>query len=323
MIGADKEVPPMRVLLATDGSRSADRARDLTASLPWPDGTVIRVVSGLEPRGDLFGAPWVLPTADDLDRMEEELLRHVNDTLDDAERRLAKPGISVERLILRDRPGTAVVEEARAWGADLIVLGNRGHSRIGTMILGSTSAEVVDHAPCPVLVARDDVLAEIVLAEDGSPGARLAERVLTDWRVFHATPVGVLSVAETGIPWNAGMAAGLYDEVMASYWKDVETARGQVHELAEATAQRLRVEGIAATAHVREGDAAHEIVEYAREKPHRMVVMGSRGHTGLARLVLGGVARNVLTHAPGSVLIVRENAAVHPDEPAREAVAAG
>lgn len=312
----------MRVLLATDGSRSADRARDLTSSLPWPDGTIIRVVSGVEPRGDLFGAPWVLPTSDDLDRMEDDLLRHVNDTLDDAERRLTRPGVSVERLILRERAGTAIVEEATAWEADIIVVGNRGHSRIGTMILGSTSAEVVDHAPCPVLVARDDVLAEIVLAEDGSPGARLAEHVLTDWRVFHATPVAVLSVAETGVPWNTGMAAGLYDEVMASYWKDVDAARASVHELAEATADRLRTEGVAATAHVREGDAAHEIVEYAREKPHRMVVMGTRGLTGITRLVLGGVARNVLTHAPGSVLVVRENAAVHPEKPAAEAATA-
>ena len=36
------------------------------------------------------------------------------------------------------------------------------------------------------------------------------------------------------------------------------------------------------------------------------IVMGTRGHTGLARLILGSVARNVLLHAPCSVLIVRE-----------------
>ena len=34
--------------------------------------------------------------------------------------------------------------------------------------------------------------------------------------------------------------------------------------------------------------------------------MGTRGHTGLARLILGSVARNVLVHAPCSVLTVRE-----------------
>lgn len=303
----------MRVLLATDGSRSADRARDLTACLPWPDGTMIRVVSGLEPRGDLFGAPWVIPTAAELDQLEDDLLRHVNDTLDDAVGRLERPGITVDRLILRDRAGTAIVEAAREWGADLVILGNRGHSRIGTMLLGSTSAEVVDHAPCPVLVARDDQVGEIVLAEDGSPGARLAEHVVTDWRAFRSMPVSVISVAQTGVPWNAGMAAGLYDEVMASYWKDVDAARASTGELAERTAARFRAAGIAAFGHAREGDPAHEIVEFATSRPHPLIVMGSRGHGGLARLLLGGTARNVLAHAPGSVLIVRENATVRPE----------
>lgn len=303
----------MRVLLATDGSRSADRARDLVARLPWPDGTVIRVVSGLEPRGELFGAPWVIPTAAELDQLESDLLRHVNDTLDDAERRLARPGVTIERLILRDRPGTAIVEEGGVWGADLIVLGNRGHSRIATMLLGSTSAEVVDHASCPVLVARDAEVGEIVMAEDGSPGARLAEHAITDWRVFRSMPVSVISVAQTAVPWNAGMAAGLYDEVMTSYWRDVDQARANVRELAETTAGRFRAAGIAAFGHVREGDPAHEIVEFSKTRPHPMIVMGSRGHTGLSRLLLGGTARNVLAHAPGSVLVVRESAVVRPE----------
>jgi nucleotide-binding universal stress UspA family protein len=191
------------------------------------------------------------------------------------------------------------------------------------MILGSTSAEVVDHAPCPVLVARDATIEGVILAEDGSPGARLAEHVLTDCPAFHGFPLTVLSVAQTGVPWNTGMAAGLYDEVMASYWRDVEQARVGVRELSEATAHRMRVAGIAAVADVREGDAAHEIIEFARAHPHQLIVMGSRGYTGLARLVLGGVARNVLTHAPGSVLIVRENVTVRPDAALEEAVAGG
>ncbi len=54
-----------------------------------------------------------------------------------------------------------------------------------------------------------------------------------------------------------------------------------------------------------EGDPAAEIVRFATERLTGTIVMGTRGHTGLARLLLGSVARNVLVHAPCSVLIAR------------------
>jgi nucleotide-binding universal stress UspA family protein len=296
----------VRVLFATDGSRSADRARDLLARLSWPVGTSFCVVCALEPRGELFAAPWMMPAAGELDSVESELLRHADVTLDDAVRTLEMPGRTVERLTLRGRPASAIVEEARAWIADLLVLGNRGHGPIASMVLGSVSAEVVDHAPCPVLVVRDKEIASIVFAEDGSPGAARAALALRTWPVFRGLPVDVVSVAETAVPWNAGMAAGLYDEVMVSYAQDVESAFESTRDLAERSSDELLLAGVAATAHVLEGDPAHEIVEFARARPKSLVLVGTRGHGGLARLVLGSVARNVLLHAPGSVLVVRE-----------------
>jgi nucleotide-binding universal stress UspA family protein len=296
----------VRILFATDGSRSADRARDLVARLPWPDGTEFNVVCALEARGELFAAPWMAPSPPELDSVEAELLRHADVTLDDAERTLERPGRVVERLTLRGRPGSAIVEEARAWKADLLVLGNRGHGPIASMVLGSVSAEVVDHAPCPVLVVRDDEITSVVFAEDGSDGASRARRVLATWPILEGLPVDVVSVAETAMPWSAGMAAGLYDEVVASYARDVEAARESTRELAHRSADDLRAAGLAAVPYVLEGDPAHMIVEFARARPRSLVVVGTRGHGGLARFILGSVARNVLLHAHGSVLVVRE-----------------
>jgi nucleotide-binding universal stress UspA family protein len=236
----------------------------------------------------------MMPASDELDSVESELLRHADVALDDAVRTVDQPGCTVERLTLRGRPASAIVEEARAWKADLVVLGNRGHGPIASMVLGSVSAEVVDHAPCPVFVVRDEEIASIVFAEDGSPGAARAARVIRTWPFLHGLPVDVVSVAETAVPWNAGMATGLYDEVMVSYAHDVEAARESTRALAHRCSN------------AREGDPAREIVEFARARPGSLVVVGTRGHGGLARLVLGSVARNVLLHAPGSVLVVRE-----------------
>ncbi|HET9436169.1 MAG TPA: universal stress protein [Candidatus Limnocylindrales bacterium] len=296
----------MRVLFATDGSRSADRARDLLARLPWPDGTTFIVTCAIEPRGEPFGAPWVMPSKGEIDSIESERLRHADVTLDDAERMLERPGRRIERLTLQGRPASAITDEARAWRADLVVVGSRGHGPIATMVLGSVSAEIIDHAPCPVLVVRDDAVTSVILAEDGSPGAARAARVVRGWPIFKGLSVDVVSVAETAIPISTGMAAGLYDEVMVSYANDVEAARGSTRALAHRSAEQLVQAGIPAVPHVLEGDPAHEIVEFAKARPQSLVVVGTRGHGGLARLVLGSVARNVLLHSTGSVLVVRE-----------------
>ena len=51
-------------------------------------------------------------------------------------------------------PKDVIVEEAREWGADLIVLGSHGHGFVKRLVLGSVAAAVVASAPCSVQVVR-------------------------------------------------------------------------------------------------------------------------------------------------------------------------
>jgi nucleotide-binding universal stress UspA family protein len=78
-------------------------------------------------------------------------------------------------------------------------------------------------------------------------------------------------------------------------------ARDMVHRLQEA--------GLEAVPERRDGDPAEQIVRAAESWEADLVVMGNHGRTGLRRLLMGSVARNVLLHAPCSVLIVREQPA--------------
>jgi nucleotide-binding universal stress UspA family protein len=61
-----------------------------------------------------------------------------------------------------------------------------------------------------------------------------------------------------------------------------------------------------AEAERRDGDAATEILAAANASKANLIVVGTHGRTGLRRILLGSVARNVLQHAGCSVLIVRE-----------------
>jgi len=300
----------MRILLAVDGSRPADRARDLVAALPWREGGQVRIVSVAPARHEILGVPWALAAPPDADDSDDQAMRVHRDALETAEReiRSARSDLLIEPVLVRGRAGTVIVDQAREMQADLIVVGHRGMGRWESMLLGSVSAEVVDHAPCPVLVARDDQLGPVVLADDGSCHARTAECVVLEWPLFSALPVTVVSVSEDGFPYAGAITPMLYTDTMAGYTVSIEAERASRLTECEAAARRLRDAGFDAIAEVREGDPAQQIITSAREHGAGTVVVGTRGQTGLRRLVLGSVARNVLLHAPCSVLVVREGA---------------
>lgn len=312
----------MRILLATDGSLAAGQARDLVAALPWREGGHVRIVSVAPTRAEILGVPWAVDALPDADQLEEDVLRAHRDALETAEReiRSARSDLVIEPVLVRGRAASAILDEARAMPADLIVVGHRGHGRWEELLLGSVSSEVVDHARCPVLVARDERLGPILFADDGSPSARTAERVLTTWPMFSGLPVTVLTVAEEGYPYAAALAPGLYTGAMMQLAISTHELERMTREENEAAVGRLREQGFVTTGLVREGSAAHEIVSVAREHETGLIVVGSRGQTGLRRLILGSVARNVLLHAPCSVLIVREvvapvlDGAPHPED---------
>jgi len=298
----------MRILLAVDGSLSSDRATELVSTFPLPPESVIRVVAVQQPFVDVLAMSWASVGESGIgDETEEEQdARHLKEAIERAEIALKRPDLTLEGFLVRGRPASAIVDEAGAMEADLVVLGSRGHGTIATMVLGSTASEVVDHAPCPVLVARSGTLGTVALAHDGSSSARTAESVVTAWPLFADREISVVAVAEVGVPVAAGFTPGLYDQVLESYTRSVDEARQEVAEASQSVANRLSDAGLRATPVVLEGDPASEIVRYATERRAGTIVMGTRGRTGLARLVLGSVARNVLVHAPCSVLIIRE-----------------
>jgi nucleotide-binding universal stress UspA family protein len=298
----------MRILLAVDGSVSSDRAVELVSTFSLPPDSVTRVVGVHRPYADVLGISWATmgDASTNTETEEEADTRRLREAVARAEAKLQAPDLKVEGFLVHGRPGSSIVDEAGAMGADLVVVGSRGHGTIATMLLGSTASEIVDHAPCPVLVARRADLGPLVFADDGSRSARHAETVFTRWPIFAGLPCSVVTVAEVAVPVAAGFTPGLYDQVLESYTRSVDEARAEVQVEATTEAHRLADAGLAASPVALEGDPATEIVRYAAERGTGTIVMGTRGHTGLARLILGSTARNVLVHAPCSVLIVRE-----------------
>jgi len=295
----------MRILLALDGSPSADRARALVTSLAWPPGTTVRVVAALDVAPALWGGPWIPAIPVDADQLEEEAVGELTRVLLDAQPALETAGLTVEAELLRGRPSAAIVDDARLWGPDLVVLGSRGHGPVETAVLGSVSAAVVDHASCPVLVARGDHVARAILAEDGSPAGMAARDVVAAWPAFASVPVVVVGVVDVAAPWRSGIAPTMFAAAMDVYTEMITSARITHREIVAATEAHLRAAGRTVSGELREGDPADQLRRAATDAAGDLIVVGSRGHVGISRLVMGSVAHAVLTHAHCSVLVVK------------------
>ena len=123
-----------RVLLATDGSKTAMTAADAVAGRPWPEGSEFRIVTVEE--------PWAIRST--------SALRNVNS----AEQLLAAAGLTATTAVLSGKPKEAILEEAKKWNADLIVVGSHGRRGFKRFLLGSVSEAVAMNAHCSVVVVR-------------------------------------------------------------------------------------------------------------------------------------------------------------------------
>ena len=89
-------------------------------------------------------------TKDLADRQHQDVWELAAPVLDDTD-------VDVTKVELSGYPADELVRHAEDNDAVLVVVGTRGRGRVASAVLGSTSMRVLEHAPCPVLVAKKRV----------------------------------------------------------------------------------------------------------------------------------------------------------------------
>src|SRR5262252_2224397 len=126
---------------------------------------------------------------------------------------------SAEVISAVGNPADAILEKARTWVADLIVVGTHGRSALGRALLGSVSLKLIREAPCSVRVARlslHDGPVRLLVGTDGSPEAETAIEQVNRRLWPTSAEVHVVAVHEALVPTNAeriAMGERLYDTV--------------------------------------------------------------------------------------------------------------
>jgi len=150
----------MKILLATDGSKHSEMAaKKCIGFMRGSEDPHIRIISAAEAVSPV--APEQLAVSNDLFlRLAAESRQSAETAVEDLKTVVLQAFGEdnqpvIETAVISGSPREVIVDEAKEWGADLIVVGSHGYGFWDRMLLGSVSDAVIHHAPCSVLVVRD------------------------------------------------------------------------------------------------------------------------------------------------------------------------
>lgn len=198
------------------------------------------------------------------------------------------PAAQVEIRVREGDAPQVLMQETRSGGADLLLVGASRHATVVRTLLGtSTSARVLRAARLPVLVLR-------------GASYRPLERVLVATDLSRSSAQAHRAGLEVVAALPGGAEAEVRSVFVAPEPELVEHERAELdHFLAELPPRHHPVEP-----RVRVGLPTAGIVAEAAEWGAGLLVLGTHGRTGAARLLLGSVAEATLRAAPCSVLVI-------------------
>lgn len=204
----------------------------------------------------------------------------------------------------------AIQEYVQGKNIDLVVMGTYGRSGLGRLVLGSVANTLIRRSSCPVMTVRErdetfdppsevdyeSLLAPIDFSDHSRTALRLSKEVAdrsgaTQHLLFVAETRVLPTFSDTGIP---GIGVIEMDPDI------VANAEAGLKELND-TVGGPDVEG---EYHVQEGDVAPAIVDFAETNEADLIVMATRGLTGLDSIMMGSNTERVVRAAPCPVLTV-------------------
>jgi nucleotide-binding universal stress UspA family protein len=298
-----KRIRIKKILVPVDFSKPAIAALRYATDLAKEHRARIEVLHVVEA---LSYAPMITASVD-MGELREMHEAHARKELDRIAAQLRQERVRAATVIKVGRPSAAIAERAKSDGADLIVMATQGRHFVQHLLLGSVAERVVRAAPCPVLTVRAGVrprkaVRRIVTATDfsaASAAARdyavaLARSSRAELVVLHA----VEPIALAGDIYGFTTSATMYDAVEKAARQSLA---GVVAELRKN--RGVRVHGVLVN-----GAATTSIVDAAKKCRADVLVVGTHGHSGLDRMLLGSVAERVVRTSSVPVLTVRGSA---------------
>lgn len=294
----------MKILLAIDSSSASQNVIAEAATRPWPSGTrfcVLHIV-------DVLGLGRSLAMIDEEKRYGQTLVAA-------AAEKLVRAGHETSTDILVGFPRKAVVQYAKEWGADFVMVGSHGQGALSRFLLGSVAQAVLRTAPCSVEVVRPRMNEsssrrgmKILLGTDGSDGASVAAKSVANRPWPAGSQVKVISAVQLLVPGNEMMMSSSSPIYPTSLLEEVwDEVRSSAHEAVAEARKTLEAAGmkIVPGETTPEGDPRVVLLAQAKEWDADLIVLGSYGRRGMDRILMGSVSESVALHAHCSVEVIR------------------
>jgi nucleotide-binding universal stress UspA family protein len=289
---------PSNILLAVDGSEHSEAATILLNDMVGDSPCKITIIAVLDtphtPRRQLL-----------------------LDTLQKTHATLQRAGREVIFGLLHGNPTEAICHYADAQQTDLIILGAKGRRATLGILLGGVAQQVVENAHQPVLIVRSpyEGLHKILATTDGSTYSLNALKFMGCLTYTLPAELHILHVTNPYPPFEAAMQPRTWlfgndiflppavSEEQTKQWQ--ETAYEAGKNVIDEALHVIQPCGIQAKTSIINGDAATEILDYAKQNSINLIVTGSRGLSSVQGWLLGSVSRKLVHYSNCSVLIVK------------------
>lgn len=295
-LGANE--PFHNVLVAVDLTAISDRVLGRVALLPLAEGarvTLLHVVpSGLPARAR--------------DRAEKDAMKTLTEEADHIASALP-PGVSITKVVKVGSSAAEIVACAAAKKVDLVVMGRGNNRALRDTFLGSTAERVMRNGQLPVLAVRQApraVYRQPAVAVDLRPGS--SDVLAWTMRLLPRPRPRVMTIHAFDTPYRGLIYSSLAEED-AEEWRnelgnEVTQQLTQLLAIALKQAKVSQEEAPRWKSHVRCGSARLVIANAVKRASSDLLVLGTAGHSGPARILLGTVAGDVLREVECDVLVV-------------------
>lgn len=278
------------ILIPLDGSHSCLRARQIAATISEKFGsriTAIHVMSHDFMHPELKSSYNLSPLI--LEELDEAYKKAGRKILDQAEEFFNELGIKIETILEKaENPADRILERIEQLDIDLVVMGNIAEKTSSRYSLGSMAEKVSLHAPCSVLVAkRKTEINKLLVAYDKSKDANKALKVGVELcKRFENAKMTILNVENAELH---RLEPEIAEEVGEKVLKEASTS----------------IDGVVCDTRLEFGKPSDMILKIAKMEDYDLILLGSRGLSGIKRFFTGSVSTDVSINSERSVMLVR------------------